>query len=166
LSQGTRRRLTKVWSYAGRNSWQLDPSIMESLTYTTVPLLDSVHPREEKVVMWRTRLSELVKHAIVAVRQYLALYDQYVPLLELDVAEYLARMEEAELSEMLSAIDMHTNDLDKLVRDLPATPIKIGPFAVSCKKVLTRIVCPLHSGSYVDAAAGDRPPHVLCRDSW
>jgi len=39
---------------------QLDPSIMESLTYTTIPLLDSVHPREELVVKWRTRLSELV----------------------------------------------------------------------------------------------------------
>jgi dynein heavy chain len=118
---------------------QLDPSIMESLTYTTIPLLDSVYPMEAKVVMWRSKLSELVRHAVVAVRTYLALYDQYLPLLELDVADYLKQMEEAELGELMSSIDMHSNDLAQLTSAIPNS-LKIGPFAVSCKKVGTQLL--------------------------
>ena len=61
---------------------------------------------------------------------------QYKDLLTLDQAEYIKGLEEAELSVMMAEIEKHTRDLEHINTHVPAVAVNIGPFAVSCKKIL------------------------------
>ncbi|KAK3247674.1 hypothetical protein CYMTET_42830 [Cymbomonas tetramitiformis] len=122
---------------------QLDPSIMEGLFWTHIPMLNSVHTLEDAVCVQREQLTQAVLHSIKATKEYLVKYDEHLPLLALDIKEYMATFTAGDpekgppgLPEMLAEIEKHAADLEHLNETIPNS-VSIGPFMINCKKVLT-----------------------------
>jgi len=137
-------RLKQIFEHAMKSCTsipQLDPSIMEGLFFTHIPMLNSVHSLEPHVSLWRERLGVAVQHAVTALHEYLAFYAPYEKLLRLDINEYIKGLETSEtgLSELTAEIDKHAKELVKIENAIPAS-VTIGPFAVSTKKVLTALM--------------------------
>ena len=93
---------------------QLEPSIMADMQWTSIPTMMAVHLGEPKVQEVRATLVADLAHACDNLRKYLALYDEYLELLNMDVAKYVEALqakEELTLQDLLNDIETHEKHL-------------------------------------------------------
>ncbi|KAF5829735.1 dynein heavy chain, N-terminal region 2-domain-containing protein [Dunaliella salina] len=117
----------------------IEPAVMEELFWAIVPQLRAVHPLEEWVVKGREELVARITAALVPVREYLALYDTFEPLLRLSPESYVAALEakgeELALAEVKAEIKKHSQELAALYDALPSGMAVGGLVYVNTQKV-------------------------------
>lgn len=120
---------------------QLEPLIMEGLFWSHHPVLNSVHPRESHVLSMRERVFVAMRRATSAAAAYLASYQQFLELLALDPAAYVAELEAGEptLEVLTAQIKEHTADAERIRAAIPAV-ITVGPFGINCQGVREHLV--------------------------
>ena len=115
---------------------------MESLFWATAPALNSVHVQEEWVLQHKANIAGMLTTALRPAEEYLALFAQFHPLLELNVEAYVSNLDATgvELSEMRAAVKKHSAELALLEEMLPVG-VSMGAVQVSCLKVKPGVVC-------------------------
>ncbi|KAG2439747.1 hypothetical protein HYH02_010624 [Chlamydomonas schloesseri] len=121
----------------------LEPAIMENLFWATAPVLSTVHQQEEIVVRHRELLRAALSAALVPLEEYMAKFEKYVPLLQLNVEGYVAALEakgeELSLAEVRAEIKRAAADLESLVESVP-TGISLGLVQVNLVKTRELLV--------------------------
>ncbi|KXZ54227.1 hypothetical protein GPECTOR_5g319 [Gonium pectorale] len=121
----------------------LEPAIMENLFWATAPVLSTVHPQEEGVVRLRESLRATLTAALVPVAEYMAKFEKYVPLLQLNVEAYVSALEakgaDLSLMEVRNEIKRASVDLEALMESVP-TGISLGLVQVNLAKTRELLV--------------------------
>lgn len=115
----------------------IEPSIMESLFWGSIPILNAVHPMEPRVITAREALENTVKFSLVALNDYLKQYEKYNHLLELDVNKFcqeLSTREDINLDVLKTTITENEEYLAHLKTSIP-TSIIVGSYMVHTGKV-------------------------------
>ncbi|KAG2485619.1 hypothetical protein HYH03_015682 [Edaphochlamys debaryana] len=121
----------------------LEPAIMENLFWATAPVLSTVHPQEDVVVRLREQLRVTLVAALAPVDAYMAMFDKYIPLLQLNVEGYVAALEakgeDLTLTEVRNEIKRASADLEALAEAVP-TGISLGLVQVNLAKTREMLV--------------------------
>ncbi|GLI62391.1 hypothetical protein VaNZ11_005010 [Volvox africanus] len=121
----------------------LEPAIMENLFWATAPILSTVHPQEEGVVKLREALRATLTAAMVPLDEYMAKFEKYVGLLQLNVDNYVAALEnkgaDLSLTEVRTEIKRATADLEALMESVPSG-ISLGLVQVNIVKTRELLV--------------------------
>lgn len=87
---------------------ELEPLIMDKLFWGAADslVLNPLRPEEEQARAWRARVAEAAAVATSHLRAYLATYEAFLPLLRVDVNDYLREAAEgtASLAEMVEEV--------------------------------------------------------------
>ena len=96
----------------------LEPAIMSEMNWTWWPTLVATGVNDEVVQMAREAMMRHLRAAVGKLKEYLKLYDEYLPLLRLDVAKYVEETrrrdpeeEEGRLAAYLAEIAEHETQL-------------------------------------------------------
>jgi hypothetical protein len=98
------------------------------MQWTSVPMMMAVHLGEPSVQATRDVLVADLAHSTDNLRAYLKLFDEYVPLLKLDVGKYveeLAEREELTLQDLLNEVVSHEKHLAHVDAMVPAAAITV-----------------------------------------
>ncbi|CAJ1990204.1 dynein heavy chain [Leishmania donovani] len=98
------------------------------------PFLDSVKKEEEHVCLLRERVQTAVRTSLVPLQTYLNTYDELLPLIRLDQAEFIKKYAEAghSMDEMKEEIAQHLRAKKNLAERLPLF-LTVGNFVVDCQ---------------------------------
>ncbi|KAG5499789.1 hypothetical protein GH5_03924 [Leishmania sp. Ghana 2012 LV757] len=98
------------------------------------PFLDSVKKEEEHVCLLRERLQASVQASLVPLQTYLNTYDELLPLIQLDQAQFIKNYAEAghSMDEMKEEIAQHLRAKKALAERLPLF-LTVGNFVVDCQ---------------------------------
>ena len=69
---------------------QLEKRVLHNLFWAGTPLLESVGAQEPAVVKTRENIKKCMRQALIPLKAYLKKYEQFRPLAELNVSDYLA----------------------------------------------------------------------------
>ena len=119
------------------NIKNLEPAIMSKMSWQAVPTLMAVHLGEPKVQDIRNQLIDDIKGATDNLSAYLALYDEHVPLLRLDIPKYaeeLGGREELTLADLMNEVAKHEQNLARIDEMIPVAII-VGAFSLNTRKV-------------------------------
>ncbi|EFJ44217.1 dynein heavy chain 2, partial [Volvox carteri f. nagariensis] len=121
----------------------LEPAIMENLFWATAPILSTVHPQEEGVVKLRESLRATLTAALVPLDEYMAKFEKYVGLLQLNVDSYVAALEnkgaDLSLTEVRTEIRRASADLESLLESVPVG-ISLGLVQINLSKTRELLV--------------------------
>jgi dynein heavy chain, axonemal len=98
------------------------------------PFLDSVKKEEEHVCALRERVQRAVRTSLVPLQTYLNTYDELLPLIQLDQAQFIKDYAEAghSMEEMKEEIAQHLRAKKSLAERLPLF-LTVGNFVVDCQ---------------------------------
>ncbi|KPA85487.1 putative dynein heavy chain [Leptomonas pyrrhocoris] len=98
------------------------------------PFLDSVKKEEEHVCALRERVQTAVRNSLVPLQTYLNTYDELLPLIRLDQAQFVKEYAEAghSMEEMKEEIAQHLRAKKSLAGRLPLF-LTVGNFVVDCQ---------------------------------
>ena len=119
-----------------------EPGVMTGLAWTFWPSCASVSANDPLVAETRARLETALIRATDALTEYLTTYDEYVPLLELDVAATVGALrggggdgdDEGRLGRYLEAVAFHEAHAARIAENVPRE-IAVGCFRVDVSKV-------------------------------
>jgi dynein heavy chain len=121
-----------------------EPGVMTGLPWTFWPSCASVSANDPLVAETRARLDHALRRATDALTRYLTTYDEYVPLLELDVAATIGALrggggggdgdDEGRLGRYLEAVAFHEARAAHIAENVPLE-IAVGCFRVDVSKV-------------------------------
>ena len=119
----------------------LDPGVMTDMSWTFWPDLTSVSANDPVVLEARQQLVKNLDSAVSVLKQYLTMYQEYVPLLELDISEEISKLrdrksedEDGRLGSYLDAITHHEQHLELINTRVPYEII-VGCFSIDVSKV-------------------------------
>ena len=119
----------------------LEPAIMSEMNWTWWPTLVATGVNDEVVQMAREAMMRHLRVAVGKLKEYLKLYDEYLPLLRLDVAKYVEETrrrdpeeEEGRLTAYLAEIAEHETQLARVEEMVPRR-IVVGCFHVDVSEV-------------------------------
>ncbi|KAF6265909.1 dynein heavy chain 2 [Scenedesmus sp. NREL 46B-D3] len=117
---------------------QLEPAIMDLLSWPSVPLLNAVHLQEEVTVRARDAVSGCLLASLQPLCCYLAKYAAYEPLLTMSVEAYVdvlaAKGTELGLADISREVASHSAELAHMEEHLLPT-VNLGLVQVNCMKV-------------------------------
>ncbi|KAG5500386.1 hypothetical protein JKF63_03478 [Porcisia hertigi] len=98
------------------------------------PFLDSVKKEEEHVCSLRERVQNSVRASLEPLQAYLETYDELLPLIQLDQADFIKKYAEAghSMDEMKEEIAQHLRAKKSLAERLPLF-LTVGNFVVDCQ---------------------------------
>lgn len=67
----------------------MEPLVMEAVSWAFRPTVESVHPQEPQVLVWRDSIASTLTAALVPVRQYIAKVQVYEAWLTVDPVVYV-----------------------------------------------------------------------------
>ena len=120
----------------------MDPAVMTGLAWTFWPSCASVPANDPLVLETRSLLERALRRAVEVLLRYLTTYDEYVPLLELDVSATINELrgsggegdDEGRLGRYLEAIAFHEERAARIAELVPRE-IDVGCFRVDVSKV-------------------------------
>jgi len=120
----------------------MDPAVMTGLAWTFWPSCASVSANDPLVLETRVQLERALRRAVEVLLRYLTTYDEYVPLLELDVSATINELrgsggegdDEGRLGRYLEAIAFHEERAARIAELVPRE-IDVGCFRVDVSKV-------------------------------
>ncbi|KAL0019092.1 hypothetical protein WJX77_000912 [Trebouxia sp. C0004] len=122
---------------------QMEPLVMEGISWAFKPVLESIHPQEPQVLTLRESIASTLTAALMPVRQYIAKAQAYETWLAVDPTAYVdalqAKSEELSLSEVQAEINKHQRELVAMQSALPAS-INLGFTALQLVKVRDLII--------------------------
>ena len=68
---------------------QMEPLVMEAISWAFKPTLQSVHPQEAQVLAWRESIASTITAALYPARQYISKMQAYGSWLALDPTAYV-----------------------------------------------------------------------------
>ena len=72
---------------------QMEPLVMEAISWAFKPTLQSVHPQEPQVLAWRGSIASTLTAALYPARQYIAKVQAYESWLALDPTAYVEALQ-------------------------------------------------------------------------
>jgi hypothetical protein len=97
---------------------ELEPQIMDKLFWGAADslVLSPLRPEEAQARAWRARVAQAAAVATAHLREYLATYEAFLPLLRVDVKEYLHEAADgtASLADMVEEVRAHSQSLRSL----------------------------------------------------
>ena len=120
----------------------MDPAVITGLAWTFWPSCASVSANDPLVLETRVQLERALRRAVEVLLRYLTTYDEYVPLLELDVSATINELrgsggegdDEGRLGRYLEAIAFHEERAARIAELVPRE-IDVGCFRVDVSKV-------------------------------
>lgn len=118
---------------------QLASCVMDSLQWSPTPLIKAPKLEDPVIAALRERLYAAISKAVEPLKEYIALYAQFTPVLTMDAKAYIAGIEaneELTLNDLRKELAIHTKERDNIVANVPQG-VCVGGFQVDCSKVLT-----------------------------
>ena len=141
----------------------LEPAIMSEMNWTWWPTLVATGVNDEVVQMAREAMMRHLRVAVGKLKEYLKLYDEYLPLLRLDVAKYVEETrrrdpeeEEGRLAAYLAEIAEHETQLARVEEMVPRR-IVVGCFHVDVSEVRKALWEKRGTGGEGETARGGVP---------
>ncbi|XP_010013568.1 PREDICTED: dynein heavy chain 1, axonemal-like, partial [Nestor notabilis] len=115
---------------------QLEKYVLENISITGTPLLDSVGLHEPNVEKLRETMCSAIQTAMIPLHAYAKRYEKFLELNNNDIQYFLGEYEEQcpSAQEVVNIVNMYLSEKENLDNTLPVS-IVIGPFHVSTEVV-------------------------------
>jgi dynein heavy chain len=139
---------------------RIERKVMKNLFWSRDPVMNTVHPSEEWVSVYRNDIETAMSAAASKLDEYLKLYDPLLEFLQTDVQTYLESIEvqyggkmpddledpddwnpedaEIDVKSIKELSSKHMDLMRKLEEDIPVS-VNLGAFSLSCSKVRTEL---------------------------
>ena len=78
----------------------MEPLVMEAISWAFKPTIQSVHPQEPQVLVWRESIASTLTAALYPARQYIAKVQAYCSWLVVDPVAYVEALQVNRLMEL------------------------------------------------------------------
>ena len=114
---------------------------MEALFWASTPMLQTITAHDGVAASCAATVKAALAAALPTAAEYLSLYEQYAPLVKLDVPKWIEEYEASEksIAEMRADVKSELAKADEAEEKIPLT-MSLGLFTVSCAAVRKFVV--------------------------
>jgi len=116
---------------------QLEPLVLKNISFAVKPVIEKVHDKEQIIKKIKALLVRNVDKLIEPLRDYLKLYDKYLPLLRLTQQEFIdeySKRSEFLIEDIEKDYLRYNKEWSEIDSKVPSS-IQIGIFHVSCDQI-------------------------------
>ncbi len=115
---------------------QLDPLILTDMFWSYKPMLEVVNKQEPKVIGWRDRISGCMQRAMDQLREYVKIFDEYSPIIEVDPAEFVKEIQQQNLpiDQIMQMIQQYLSKREQLDEKFGGSVV-VGMFSVQTEQI-------------------------------
>ncbi|XP_052086994.1 dynein axonemal heavy chain 1-like isoform X4 [Mytilus californianus] len=119
---------------------QLEKYILEDITWSGTPLLESVGEHEPFVEELRDNICNSIRKALIPMKAYAKEYEKHLELMNTDINKYVEEYDAQEhtAQEVKDEVELHLKEREILENALP-TNVVIGPFWVNTDQVKQKL---------------------------
>ncbi|GFS18450.1 dynein heavy chain 1, axonemal [Elysia marginata] len=118
------------------NIYQLERLIMQDISWSETPFLEAVEREETVVRELRETMRDAVKTSLIPLKAYAKKYEQFLPIIHLDVREYINNLESKGYTpkELEREVQQHLKERVLTLNKIPYS-IVIGPYYINMEGV-------------------------------